>query len=58
VTADRQDEPPFEGGSQPVQERPAEVPKGGRTVGQMIIVAIAVLALLAAILWIVVPFGG
>jgi len=51
-------EPPFEGGSQPVQEKPGEVPGSGRTVVQTIVVVIAVLVFLAALLWIVVPFGG
>jgi hypothetical protein len=53
-----QREPPFEGGSQPVSERPSTVPKAGRTVGQTIVIAIAVLVVLAALLWILVPFGG
>jgi hypothetical protein len=52
------DEHPFEGGSQPVKERPPEVPSGGRTVVQKTVTAIAVLVVLAAVLWILVPFGG
>jgi hypothetical protein len=57
VNDDRQ-EPPFEGGSQPVSEQRAEVPKGGRTIGQTVIIALGVLVLLAALLWILVPFAG
>jgi hypothetical protein len=56
--ADPKDDPPYEGGAQPVPERPAEVPTGGRTVGQVIVIAIAVLVVLAALAWILVPFGG
>jgi hypothetical protein len=55
---DRNEERPFEGGAQPVKETPPEVPGPGRTAGQTIVIGIAVLILLAAILWIVVPFGG
>jgi hypothetical protein len=55
---DRNEERPFEGGAQPVKETPPEVPGPGRTAGQMIVIGIAVLILLAAILWIAVPFGG
>jgi hypothetical protein len=57
VNEDRQ-EPPFEGGSQPVPENRAEMPKGGRSVGQAVIIALGVLVLLAALLWILVPFAG
>lgn len=57
--ADRKrEDPPFEGGSQPVPENPPEVPTGGRTVGQTVIIIVGVLVVLAAILWLVVPFGG
>jgi hypothetical protein len=52
------EEPPYEGGSQPVQERPTEVPAAGRSAAQTIIIALAVLAILAAALWLVVPFAG
>lgn len=48
-TSDR--EPPFEGGSQPVHHVKDEVPKAGRSVGQVLVVALAVLALLAAVVW-------
>lgn len=55
--AHRDEEPPFEGGAQPVRERPPEVPTQGRSVMQMVVVVIGVLVVLAALLWIVVPFG-
>ncbi|MEX0912394.1 MAG: hypothetical protein WD737_03725 [Gemmatimonadota bacterium] len=51
------DEPPFEGGAQPVREQRPEVPSGGRTAAQMAVLIIAVLAILAAVLWFAVPFG-
>jgi len=41
-----------------VQEHRPEVPRGGRTVMQTVVVVIGVLVLLAALLWIVVPFAG
>ncbi|MEX2583963.1 MAG: hypothetical protein WD766_11845 [Gemmatimonadota bacterium] len=52
------EDPPFEGGSQPVPERPTKTPTGGRAAVQTVIVAIAILVLVAAILWLIVPFGG
>ncbi len=56
--ADRHDEePPFEGGAQPVKERPPEQPTG-RGVGQTVVIVIAVLVVLAAILWLLVPLGS
>ena len=48
-TSDR--EPPFEGGSQPVPQKKEEMPSGGRSVGQVIVLVIAVLAVLAAVVW-------
>ncbi len=56
--AERKDDPPFEGGSQPVKERPPEPASAGRSVMQTVVVVIAVLVVIAALLWIVVPFGG
>jgi hypothetical protein len=52
------DEPPFEGGAQPVRERPAEVPSSGRSAVMIAVVALAVAVLAAAILWLMVPFAG
>jgi hypothetical protein len=56
--AERKEDPPFEGGSQPVRERPPEAPAAGWSVMQTVVVVIAVLVVLAALLWIAVPFGG
>lgn len=58
MVAERKSGPPFEGGSQPVQERPPEKPGPARSGMQIVVVILAVLVLLAALLWIVVPFGG
>lgn len=58
MSEDRNGDPPFDGGAQPVKEKRAEVPKAGRTAGQTIIVIVCALVLLAAVLWIIVPFGG
>lgn len=54
----RDREPPYEGGSQPVPEHRSEVPKGGRSVGQTVVLVIGALAVLAALLWLLVPLGG
>jgi hypothetical protein len=52
------DEAPFEGGAQPVREHREEVPGGGRTVAQMVVLVLAVLVIVAAVLWLLVPLGG
>lgn len=52
------EEPPFEGGSQPVPENPPETPTRARSVGQTVVIVVGVLVLLAALLWLVVPFGA
>lgn len=49
------DEPPYEGGSQPVPEHPPEMPHGGRSVMQTVVIAIGALVVLSALLWLVVP---
>lgn len=54
----RNQEPPFEGGSQPVPEHPPEMPSGGRSVMQTVVLIVGVLVILAAVLWLLVPFGG
>lgn len=56
--ANEEKEPPFEGGSQPVPEHQPEIPSGGRSVLQTVVIVIGVLAVLAAAIWILVPFGG
>lgn len=48
-------DPPFEGGSQPVRERAPEMPAGGRNVVQTVVMIVGVLVLLAALLWVLVP---
>lgn len=55
---EREKEPPFDGGSQPVPERPPEQASGARTVGQTVVIVVGVLVVLAGILWLVVPFGA
>ena len=49
------DDPPFEGGSQPVPERASEVPGAGRSVMQTVAVIVGVLVVLACVLWLLVP---
>jgi hypothetical protein len=58
--ADKQVEPPFEGGSQPVEEHATGIRGGGRGAVQVVVVAVAVLLVLAAVLWFAVPIfiGG
>ncbi len=56
--ADEREDPPYEGGSQPVPEHRPEVPTGGRSVAQTVVVIVGVLVLLAAVLWLLVPFAG
>jgi hypothetical protein len=51
-------DPPFEGGAQRVPERPADVPHGGRTVAQTAVIVLAVLLVLAAVLWLLVPLAS
>ena len=58
MSEERGGEPSFEGGSHSVKEKRAEVPKAGRTAGQTFIVIVCALVLLAAVLWLIVPFGG
>jgi hypothetical protein len=55
---ERNNEPGVEDGSHPVEERPPEAPKASRSVGQTMVIVIGALVLLAALLWLVVPFGG
>jgi hypothetical protein len=44
-------EPKFQGGSQPVPERPPEVPGPGRSVMQFVVLAIAAMVVVASLLW-------
>jgi hypothetical protein len=54
----RREEPAFEGGSQPVPESAPEMPGPGRSAMQIVVIVIAVLVVLAALVWIFVPLGG
>ncbi|HEX7243613.1 MAG TPA: hypothetical protein VF263_25225 [Longimicrobiaceae bacterium] len=49
ATPDR--DPPFEGGSQPVQQKPDPVPGPGRGFGQVFVIVLSVLAVAAAVVW-------
>lgn len=49
----RNDEPPFEGGSQPVKQVPPEVPGPGRSTLQYVVIALGVLTLLAGLAYFV-----
>jgi hypothetical protein len=55
---DRNEEPPFEGGSQPVPESRPEMPGPGRSTLQVVVIGIGVLVVLLALLWILVPASG
>ncbi|MDB4951212.1 MAG: hypothetical protein JWM27_3861 [Gemmatimonadetes bacterium] len=43
----------YEGGSQPVRERPPEVPGPGRGAMQIVVLAIAAMVVLGALMWLV-----
>lgn len=49
--AEPREGPPFQGGSQPVQERPPEVPGPGRSAMQFVVLAIAAMVVLASLMW-------
>jgi hypothetical protein len=53
--ADRDEEPPFEGGAQPVEEHATGIRGGGRGAMQTVVIVVAVLVVLAALLWFAVP---
>jgi hypothetical protein len=50
--ASSDEDPPFDGGAQPVKERAPEVPTAGRTAGQTIVVIVSVLVLLVGALYV------
>jgi hypothetical protein len=56
--AEREEEPPYEGGSQPVEEHPTGVEGGGRGGIQTVVVVLGVLVVLAALAWFLVPLLG
>jgi hypothetical protein len=51
MAVDPKDEPPFDGGAQPVPERPPEVPTPGRSAMQYVVIIVAALVLLAGVLY-------
>lgn len=55
---ERENEPPYEGGAQPVPEHPTGVSGEGRGIMQTVVVVVAVLVLLAAVAWLLVPLIG
>lgn len=55
MDSEKQD-PPFEHGAQPVPERAPEVPSGGRTVMQTVVIVIGVLAVLAGLIYLLSRF--
>ncbi|HUE95353.1 MAG TPA: hypothetical protein VMN39_01775 [Longimicrobiaceae bacterium] len=54
----RRGDRPFQGGAQPVTERPPEAPVPGWSIAQTIVVVVAVLAVVAALAWVLVPLAG
>jgi hypothetical protein len=52
------EDPPFEGGSQPVPQRPPGVPGPGRSTAQVVVLVIAALVIVAVLIWIFVPIGA
>lgn len=46
------------GGAERVRQHREDVPGGGRTIGQTVILVIGAIVVLAALLWFLVPFGG
>lgn len=53
--ADRDNDVPFEGGSQPVEEHATPPPAGGQNVVRIIAIILGVLAVLAGLAWLIVP---
>ena len=58
MTISEDEDPPFQGGSQPVKERPPEVPTAGWTVGQAVVVVASAVVLLAAVLYVIGRISG
>lgn len=52
------EDPPFVGGSQPVKHKQDPMPSEGPSGAQILVIAIAVLAVIAGFAWIVVPMLG
>lgn len=47
----RDDEAPYEGGSQPVREHPPEVPGPGRSTMHFVVLALCAMVVLASAMW-------
>jgi hypothetical protein len=47
----RDDEAPFEGGSQRVREHPPEVPGPGRSALQFVVLAVCAMVVVSAVIW-------
>lgn len=58
MPANQKNERPFQGGAQPVVERPPEAPVPGWSVAQAVVVAVAAAAVIVAIVWLIVPLGA
>ena len=52
------EEPPFDGGAQPVKETPPEVPSPGRSATQVVVMAVSALVVVAALLYLFARVGG
>lgn len=48
----RDDDAPYEGGSQPVRELPPEVPGPGRSTMQFVVLALCAMVAVACVIWI------
>lgn len=55
---DQEDRTTRDDGSQPVREHPPENPGAARAGAQYVVIAIGVLIILAALLWLLLPFGS
>lgn len=55
---DQEDRTARDDGSEPVEEHPPESPGPGRTGAQYAVIALGALILIAALLWLVLPFGA
>ena len=54
----KHDDRSFQGGAQPVTERRPEAPLPGWSIAQTIVVVVGVLAVVAALIWVLVPLGS
>jgi hypothetical protein len=54
----RDQEPPYDGGSQPVEERPTGIEGTGRGGVQIVVLVLGAIVLIAAAAWLLVPLLG